>query len=59
MEKEKTGDSSAIENKKLESPTNGTKRKAASDDSDTPAKKSKISSESAEDEEDDGEGEED
>lgn len=44
--------------KKVENTNSGTKRKAGPDDNETPVKKSKISGESAEDEEED-EGEED
>lgn len=58
MEKEKNGENGSTENKKLETPASGTKRKAASDDSDTPVKKTKVSSESADDDDDDGDGEE-
>ena len=59
MEKEGKGEDLGVENKDLKTPASGTKRKAPSDDSDTPVKKSKISSESADDDDDDGEGEED
>lgn len=53
MEKEKNGENGeATENKKVESPASGTKRKAESDDSDqTPAKKSKTSDAGPEEEE--------
>ena len=56
MEKEKNGENgSSTENKDLKTPASGTKRKAPSDDSDdTPVKKTKISSESAVDVDDDG-----
>lgn len=58
MEKEKAGENGvATENKKVDTPASGTKRKAPSDESeDTPVKKAKLSSESAEDEDEDGDG---
>lgn len=57
MEKEKGGENglSSENSKQLETPASGTKRKAASDDADGSAtKKSKVSSDSAEEEEHDG-----
>ncbi|KAK5071071.1 Transcriptional activator [Lithohypha guttulata] len=59
MDKEKGGENGSPENTKLDTPVSGTKRKAASNHSEAPVKKSKVSSESAEDDEDDGDGEED
>lgn len=59
MEKEKNGENSSPEVKKQDTLATGTKRKAGSDDSDeTPVKKAKVASESA-DEDDDGDGEDD
>lgn len=59
MEKEKGGENGSPDMKKLDAPASSTKRKAGSDDSDeTPVKKPKLASESA-DEDDDGDGEDD
>lgn len=58
MEKDAKGDENGENKIDLATPVSGKKRKAQSDSSDTPAKKSKVSSDSAEDD-DDGDGEED
>ncbi|EHY59731.1 Transcriptional activator [Exophiala dermatitidis] len=49
----KTGENGTPAAKKTENATSGTKRKATDTDNETPVKKSKVGSESAEDEEDD------
>lgn len=59
MEKGKDGENGSPTEMKKEVPSSGTKRKADNEGREVSAKKSKVASESAEEEDDDGEGEED
>lgn len=51
----KPGENGTPASKKTDNATSGTKRKAADNDNETPVKKSKVASESAEEDDDDGE----